>query len=89
MGANRGPANQGPGILGAKPGDRLIPDIPPANLHLPGLLWVTCAFMYQWLCCTCLSLLNEAISLPLPVSLASSCPLYASVYTICRVPCSW
>ena len=35
---NRGPANQGPGILGAKPGDRSVPELPTNPLQVPGLL---------------------------------------------------
>lgn len=34
---NRGPVNQGPGILGAKPGDRTIPDLPANPLQVPAL----------------------------------------------------
>jgi len=35
---NRGPSNQGPGILGAKPGDRSVPDLPTNPLQVPGLV---------------------------------------------------
>ena len=35
---NRGPTNQGPGILGAKPGDRSVPELPTNPLQVPGLL---------------------------------------------------
>lgn len=35
---NRGPTNQGPGILGAKPGDRSVPELPSNPLQVPGLV---------------------------------------------------
>ncbi len=35
---NRGPSNQGPGILGAKPGDRSVPELPSNPLQVPGLV---------------------------------------------------
>lgn len=37
---NRGPPNQGPGILGAKPGDRTVPELPTNPLQVPGLVWL-------------------------------------------------
>lgn len=36
--ANRGPSNQGAGILGAKPGDRSVPELPSNPLQVPGLV---------------------------------------------------
>lgn len=35
---NRSSTNQGPGILGAKPGDRSVPELPSNPLQVPGLL---------------------------------------------------
>lgn len=37
---NRGPSNQGPGILGAKPGDRSVPELPSNPLQVPGLVYM-------------------------------------------------
>lgn len=47
---NRGPVNQGPGILGAKPGDRTIPDLPANPLQVQGLLWQTAFYKSQIPC---------------------------------------
>ena len=41
QGNRGGPSNQGPGILGAKPGDRAVPELPANPLQVPGLVKLT------------------------------------------------
>ena len=79
---NRGPVNQGPGILGAKPGDRTIPDLPANPLQVQGLLWQTAFYKSQILCFVFffyyfvfLRLLNFAFSLN-AISYLSYIPFY-------------
>ena len=38
QGNRGGPSNQGPGILGAKPGDRSVPELPANPMQVPGLV---------------------------------------------------